>query len=203
MGYTRQSSEEEEDDKDDSSSDDDEEAEEAPKKSADEPVSKKRSADDMEIETPVKKARTQESDKSATLFVGNLSWNIDDNALYEAFESCSGITGARVITDKANSRSRGFGYVDFATPEDAEKAMNEKNGSLLDNRDMRLDFSGKPAETPNGRASDRAQRFGDTVSPESDTLFVGNLSFHCDEDMVSALFSEVAEVKSLRLPTDP
>lgn len=69
---------------------------------------------------------------------------------------------------------------------------------------MRLDFASKPSAdgAPNNRAADRAQKHGDVISPESDTLFVGNLSFNTDEDSVSAFFNEVAQVKSLRIPTD-
>lgn len=68
---------------------------------------------------------------------------------------------------------------------------------------MRLDLStSKPANNPSERANDRAKKFNDELSPESDTLFVGNLSFNVDEDSVSAFFNEVANVKSLRLPTE-
>lgn len=103
-------------------------------------------------------------------------------------------------------RSRGFGYVDFSSHEGAKAAFEKMNGFELEGRGMRLDPSKpRPAEdaTPTGRAEHRAQKHGDTVSPESDTLFVGNLPFDADEDMVSTFFGEVAEVKSIRLPTDP
>ncbi len=79
------------------------------------------------------------------------------------------------------------------------------NGFELEGRPLRLDPSKpRPAEdaTPNARANDRAKQHGDVVSPESDTLFVGNLPFDADEEMVSEFFGEVSEVKSLRLPTD-
>ena len=71
---------------------------------------------------------------------------------------------------------------------------------------MRLDFSTqKPkdnTDSPAGRANDRAKKFNDTISPESDTLFVGNLPWSATEESVSAFFNEAANVKSLRLPTD-
>lgn len=141
-------------------------------------------------------------EKSATLFVGNLSWKVDDNALYEEFKFCGDILSARVVTDRESGRSRGFGYVDFGNVEAAEKAFNEKQGAFIEGRDMRLDYSIKKPANNDFSASDRAKQYGDTVSPESDTLFVGNISFDQDEDSVSAFFSEVASIKSLRLPTD-
>lgn len=102
-------------------------------------------------------------------------------------------------------RSRGFGYVDFKTAAACKAAHEKMQGFELEGRAMNLDFSKPRTEdsTPNARANDRAKQHGDTVSPESDTLFVGNLPFDADEDMVTAFFSEAAEVKSLRLPTDP
>lgn len=102
-------------------------------------------------------------------------------------------------------RSRGFGYVDFDTQENAQAALDKMNGFELEGRGLRLDPSKpRPAEdaTPGARANERAKQHGDSVSPESDTLFVGNLPFDADEDMVSEFFGEVSEVKSLRLPTD-
>lgn len=167
--------------------------------------SKKRKADE-EVETSLKKTKTEASeDEFTVLFVGNLGWGIDDNLLYGAFKDCEGLSNARVVTDKAMQRSRGFGYVDFDTQENAQAALDKMNGFELEGRGMRLDPSKpRPAEdaTPGARANDRAKQHGDSVSPESDTLFVGNLPFDADEEMVSEFFGEVSEVKSLRLPTD-
>ncbi|KAK3694758.1 hypothetical protein B0T22DRAFT_80946 [Podospora appendiculata] len=198
------------DDSDDSASDssDDEESsdksEEEPKKVEAEVPSKKRKAEEEDVSDKKAKVDGDVSEKSATLWVGNLGWGVDDNVLFEEFKEFNDLLSARVVTDKETGRSRGFGYVDFASPEVAEKAYNAKNGSLLEGRDMRLDFAQKPSTsaTPNARAADRASKHGDVVSPPSDTLFVGNLSFNVSEDSVSAFFNEVCAVSSLRIPTD-
>ncbi|KAI1847372.1 hypothetical protein JX266_006597 [Neoarthrinium moseri] len=192
-------SEADSDDSDSSDSDEEEEEEKA------EP-SKKRKAED-EVATPAKKTKSEntQEDGAVTLFVGNLGWGIDDDALYNAFKDCAGLNSARVVTDKDMQRSRGFGYVDFDSPENCQAAFEAMQGFELEGRGMRLDPSKpKPADdgTPRDRAANRAQQHGDTVSPESDTLFVGNLPFEADEDVISEFFSDVAEVKSLRLPTD-
>lgn len=134
-----------------------------------------------------------------------MSWGIDDNALYEAFKSFEGLVGARVVTDKLSGRSRGFGYVDFADSDSASKAYEAMQGQELDGRALNLDYANsRPAEsTPQARAADRAQKHGDSASPESETLFVGNLPFGIDQDTVREFFGEVREVVSVRLPTDP
>lgn len=199
---------ESEEDKDSDDSDDSDDSSDAESKEEKKVVEqpKKRKAEEEEA-APIKKTKTDDGEeKVTTLFVGNLGWGIDDDKLYETFKDCAGLNSARVVTDKAMQRSRGFGYVDFATPEDCQAAFDTMNGFELEGRGMRLDPSKpRPAEdaTPNARAADRARQHGDTVSPESDTLFVGNLPFDIDEDMVTAFFGEVAEVKSVRLPTDP
>jgi nucleolin len=109
------------------------------------------------------------------------------------------------MTEKGTGRSRGFGYVDFNDAASCTKAYETMNGTELEGRAINLDYANaRPAEAnPAARAADRAQRHGDTVSPESDTLFVGNLPFDVDQDSVRAFFEEVAAVASVRLPTDP
>ena len=102
-------------------------------------------------------------------------------------------------------RSRGFGYVDFSDADSCTKAYEAMQGKEVDGRAINLDYANqRPTDsTPQNRAADRAQKHGDNVSPESDTLFVGNLPFDIDQDSVHAFFSEVCEVVSVRLPTDP
>lgn len=197
-----QSSDSDSDDSDDSdSSDSDSESEETEAPFA----AKKRKAEEAAAEAPSKKNKTEDasSEEGSTLFVGNLSWKVDDDLLYNEFQNCKGITNARIITSRDDGRPRGFGYVDFDSAENAQAALDEKQGGYLDGRDMRLDISsGKPKNDPAARAGDRAKKFNDEMSPESDTLFVGNLSFQVDEESVSAFFADIAEVKSLRLPTE-
>lgn len=134
-----------------------------------------------------------------------MSWNIDDDALYEAFKQFEGLASARVVTDKLSGRSRGFGYVDFNDSDAATKAYEAMQGFELDGRALNLDYANARTTdaNPQARAADRAQKHGDSVSPESDTLFVGNLPFDVDQDIVKAFFEEVCPVTSVRLPTDP
>lgn len=193
-------------DEDSSDSEESEEdSEEAEEKKPEAP--KKRKAEE-EVSTSSKKTKTEETsgDSYTTLFAGNLGWGVTDDSLYETFKDCEGLTNARVVTDKAMQRSRGFGYVDFESHETAKAAFEKMQGYELEGRALNLDPSKpRPAgeESSGARANDRAKQFGDSVSPESDTLFVGNLPFDVDEDVVGAFFGETCEVKSIRLPKDP
>lgn len=137
------------------------------------------------------------------MFVGNLSWNIDDEWLFREFEEFGEISGARVISDKATGRSKGFGYVEFVNSADAASALKAKKGALIDGREANVDFSTPRDNTaPKERASARASQFGDSKNPESDTLFVGNISFEANEDMLGEAFGAHGTVTNVRLPTD-
>jgi RNA recognition motif-containing protein len=72
------------------------------------------------------------------LFIGGLSWDTDDNGLRAAFERFGEIDDVKVITDRETGRSRGFGFVTFADPANAQKAIQEMNGSVLDGRTLNV-----------------------------------------------------------------
>ena len=96
-----------------------------------------------------------------------------------------------------------FGYVEFANAGDAAKAHAAKKGALVDNRPLNVDFANKRSnDGQQDRAPSRAKAFGDSISPPSDTLFVGNLSFDAGQETVSEAFSEWGTILGVRLPTD-
>jgi nucleolin len=184
------------------SGDDEEDSDDSDKEEA--APSKKRKAEEEPVES-AKKAKTEEVEDngSKNLFVGNLSWNIDDEWLYREFEEFGEISGARVISDKATGRSKGFGYVEFTSSASAAAALKAKKGALIDGREANVDFSTpRSNDAPRERAQDRAKQFGDQKNEPSDTLFVGNLSFDADENAVGEAFGAHATVVNIRLPTD-
>ncbi len=75
------------------------------------------------------------------LFVGNLDWSVKDEDLQQAFGSFGEITSARVVTDRMSGRSRGFGFVEFATDEAAEEAKKQMNGKDMNGRPLRVDVA--------------------------------------------------------------
>ncbi|CAI4474539.1 CFA_G0021410.mRNA.1.CDS.1 [Saccharomyces cerevisiae] len=150
-------------------------------------------------ESSNKKQKNEETEEPATIFVGRLSWSIDDEWLKKEFEHIGGVIGARVIYERGTDRSRGYGYVDFENKSYAEKAIQEMQGKEIDGRPINCDMStSKPAGN-----NDRAKKFGDTPSEPSDTLFLGNLSFNADRDAIFELFAKHGEVVSVRIPTHP
>ncbi len=70
------------------------------------------------------------------LFVGNISWGVDDNMLREAFAQFGEITDAVVLQDRETGRSRGFGFVTFSDDAQADTAVDAMNGQELDGREL-------------------------------------------------------------------
>ncbi|MCJ1408991.1 hypothetical protein MMC19_003068 [Ptychographa xylographoides] len=180
--------------------------------SEDEAPPKKRKAESEA--TPVAKKAKKEDQTNGdgegvkNLFVGSLSWNVDEDWLTREFESFGELSGVRVISDKATGRSKGFGYVEYVNAADAAKAHDEMKGKMIDNREINVDFA-VPRSNDAGtggyqnKANDRAKSYGDTPSEPSDTLFVGNISFEATEDIIGEEFGKHGSVIGVRLPTDP
>lgn len=70
------------------------------------------------------------------LYIGNLSWSIDDKALGELFASYGEISEAVLIKDKFSGRSKGFGFVTFDKDEDAKKAISEMHEKEIEGRPL-------------------------------------------------------------------
>src|SRR5713101_1332674 len=73
---------------------------------------------------------------STKLFVGNLSFDITENDLQDAFAAHGTVVEANIMMDRTSGRPRGFGFVTMASPEDAKKAIDALNGALLDGRNL-------------------------------------------------------------------
>ena len=68
------------------------------------------------------------------LYVGNLSFDTTEEDLSSHFEQAGTVTSCNVITDKFTNKSRGFGFVEMASQDEANKAISMFNGQNLDNR---------------------------------------------------------------------
>ena len=73
------------------------------------------------------------------LYIGNLSYNTDDNALRAHFENAGKtVVEAVVITDRDTGRSRGFGFVTLGSDDEAKAAIEELDGGDLDGRELKV-----------------------------------------------------------------
>lgn len=77
-------------------------------------------------------------EKDFRCFVGDLGNEVSDEGLARAFSKYSSIQKAKVIRDKRNQKSKGFGFVSFKDPNDFMKAMREMNGKYIGNRPIKM-----------------------------------------------------------------
>ncbi|XP_078427882.1 RNA-binding (RRM/RBD/RNP motifs) family protein [Wolffia australiana] len=78
------------------------------------------------------------SDSGNRIFVGNLSWSVDDQSLQSFFSEAGRVVDARVVIDRDTGRSKGFGFVTFNSDDAAESAVSSFNGADLDGRSIRV-----------------------------------------------------------------
>jgi RNA recognition motif-containing protein len=87
---------------------------------------------------------------AAKLYVGGLSYSTTSEALREFFAQSGSVQSATVITDRFSGQSRGFGFVEMATAEDAQSAISQLNGRELDGRRITVEISNPQAPRPGG-----------------------------------------------------
>lgn len=91
------------------------------------------------------------------IFVGSLPWSINNDSLRELFAQYGEITEAVVITDRDSGRSKGFGFVTFATEEAAQKAL-EMSGKEVEGRAIVVNIARPREERPGGFRRDNNYR---------------------------------------------
>ena len=83
---------------------------------------------------------------SKKLFVGNLAYAIADDQLMQIFSAHGTVVSAKVISDRFSGRSKGFGFIEFETDEEATAAMQALDGSEQDGRNMVVKEANPPRE---------------------------------------------------------
>ena len=89
------------------------------------------------------------------LFVGGLSFNTTNESLGRFFAQAGTVASATVITDQMTGRSKGFGFVEMASTEEAQKAVSELDGHELDGRQVKVEVAKPKGEGGGGRDGGR------------------------------------------------
>ena len=97
---------------------------------------------------------------SAKLFVGNLSFNITENDLQDAFAAHGTVIEANLMMDRATGRPRGFGFVTMSSPEEAQKAIAAMNGKELGGRALTVNIARPREERPGDSSSGGRRGYG-------------------------------------------
>lgn len=142
------------------------------------------------------------------LFCGNLSWDIDDDAIKEFFKDCGTINDVYWLEDRDTGKFKGCGFITFDSVDMATKAIETLQGVELMGREIKLDFS--PRNRPSGKGKGKGSKGGKGTRPLSEkpdgclTVFCGNLSFDIDDDAMRKFAADAgcADVKAIRWLTD-
>src|SRR5437660_10166682 len=92
---------------------------------------------------------------STKLFVGNLSFDLTENDLQDAFAAHGSVVEANLMMDRTSGRPRGFGFVTMSTPEEADAAITALNGKNIDGRSLTVNVAKTREERSGGSGARR------------------------------------------------
>src|SRR3982074_2488411 len=96
---------------------------------------------------------------SMKLYVGNLSFQTSSEDLQQLFAQAGTVESASVVEDRETGRSRGFGFVEMATKEEGEAAIQQFNGKEFNGRHLNVNAA-RPREDRGGRGGGRGGGYG-------------------------------------------
>jgi len=150
-------------------------------------------------------ARPDDSENapSKRLFLGNLSYDVDDEKAKEFFKDCGTLVDIFWMTDRETGDFRGIGIVEFETQEQADKAC-AKNGVQFMGRDLRINYARpRPGGGGRGGGGNKRRGKGPGEKPEGcDTIFLGNISDDVEDDKVYELFKDCGAINRIHWLTD-
>ncbi len=94
------------------------------------------------------------------LYVGNLSYTTTEDVLKDTFSKAGAVESAVIITDKMSGRSKGFGFVEMSSDEDAQKAVEMFDGKEIDGRNVKVNEARPMEERPPRRFNRDNRGFG-------------------------------------------
>jgi len=99
------------------------------------------------------------------LYVGNLSYGVNDEALKEMFSQAGTVSSATIITDRMSGRSKGFGFVEMGSDSEAQVAIDMFNGKEVEGRALTVNEARPKEDRPRnaggfGGGNGRGRDFG-------------------------------------------
>ncbi len=78
---------------------------------------------------------------ATNIYVGNLAYSTDSDALRDLFAEYGEVTSAQVVTDRDTGRPRGFGFVEMANDDEAQKAISKIDGREVEGRNLKVNVA--------------------------------------------------------------
>ncbi len=93
------------------------------------------------------------------LYVGGLSYSVNDDQLREMFEAAGKVESAQVIVGRFSSQSKGFGFVEMSTDEEAQEAIKQLNGKEVGGRPLTVNAARPREERPRNSQGGPSNKF--------------------------------------------
>ncbi|BDA42390.1 Oligouridylate-binding protein 1 [Coccomyxa sp. Obi] len=149
---------------------------------------------EVRIQWAFQKEKTENTASHFHIFVGNLSGDVADPVLLQAFQHIGECSDARVMWDHSTGRSKGFGFVSFRTKEAAEKALVEMNEATVGQWKIRCGWAHHKTEAVTGLDAETVDR----ADPANTNVYVGNLASEVTEEDLRAEFGAFGEITGLK-----
>lgn len=81
---------------------------------------------------------------TSTLFIGNLPFSVDEQVLKQTFEKAGVVISIKIVADKYSGKSRGFGFVEMSSEDEAKKAIELFNGTTVEGRPLVVNSARAP-----------------------------------------------------------
>ena len=134
------------------------------------------------------KTQTQGTPSETVIYVSNLAWDVNDEELRKLFQDCN--PKVATVATRRNGRSKGFGFVEFNSKEDQEKAL-KMNGTKINERELIIRASTGYRGAENNKGEKRATNVVRRIDRKiSHTLHIANLPLDLDENDLKDVFNE-------------
>jgi poly(U)-binding-splicing factor PUF60 len=167
------------------------------------------------ISIPIQPSTPQSS--TTKIYVGNINYEITEENLYRTFSALGTIKKVKLMKDTALGRHKGFGFVEYTTPESAELALHQMQGFILGGRSIKV---GRPVHSGTNPVNPQMAAMMQnllgivpvpTPHPKSPSqikipatkLLISNVDINYNENDLSILFSMFGQIKSINLVRDP
>ena len=95
------------------------------------------------------------------LYIGGLAYSVTEDQLHELLTTHGKVESVKIITDKFTDDSRGFGFAEMSTQEEAEKAIENLNGTDFEGRKLTVNFARPRGERPRGGGGKKSGGYND------------------------------------------
>ncbi|BFZ01565.1 hypothetical protein BsWGS_04602 [Bradybaena similaris] len=150
-------------------------------------------------------APKQDTSKHFHVFVGDLSAEIEQHQLRDAFAVYGEISDCKIIRDPATMKSRGYGFVSFVNKQDAEAAINNMNNQWLGTRPIRTNWATRKPPAPVVKENAKPLVYDDVFNQSSSTnctVYCGGVTNGLSDELMRKTFSQYGTIQEVRVFKD-